>query len=69
MSPHSSTGLGKSKWKVPSSTVVLFHKSLGEVGEEAKFKKKGGGTEVAVSGKEQSHDTERRSLIMRKDEP
>lgn len=65
--PHSSAGLGKNKWKVPSPTVVLFHKSLGEVGEGQSFKKKG--TEVAVSGKEQSHDTKRRSLIMRKDEP
>lgn len=39
MSPLSSAGLGKNKWKVPSPTVVLFHKSLGEEGGGAKLKK------------------------------
>lgn len=66
MNPHSSAGLGKNKWKVPSPSVVLFHKSLGEAKEGVKLKKK---SEVDVSGKEWSHDTKRHSLIMRKDEP
>lgn len=68
MSPHSSTGLGKNKRKVPSPPVVLFHKSLRKAKEGVKFKKKKV-TEVAVSGKEWSRDTKRHSLIMRKDEP